>query len=119
MEDKISEHSHHFLFSLLVDRVIPEFSNCPNDITQQANFNQNFVTINWPEPTASDNVPGTINVVRTMGSASGSSFPAGQSTTITYTATDAAGNIAICSFTITITRPGKGKPSRVCVLVHS
>src|SRR6185503_12292687 len=48
--------------------------------------------------TASDNCPG-VTVVCTP--ASGSCFPVG-TTTVTCTATDASGNTATCSFTVTV-----------------
>ncbi|MGA1780818.1 MAG: HYR domain-containing protein, partial [Planctomycetota bacterium] len=55
----------------------------------------------WTAPTASDNCPG---VVLTSTHNPGDSFTAGV-TTVTYTATDAAGNAATSSFTITVTDP--------------
>ncbi len=50
--------------------------------------------------TGTDNCPGVV-VTRTAGPASGSAFPVG-TTTVTHTATDAAGNVSTCSFTVTV-----------------
>ena len=51
--------------------------------------------------TATDNVTPSITPVRTAGLASGSAFPIGI-TTVTHTATDAAGNVSTASFTVTV-----------------
>jgi predicted extracellular nuclease len=54
--------------------------------------------VTFPDPTASDNCPGvTVACVPP----SGSTFPAG-TTTVTCTATDASGNTASCSFTVSV-----------------
>ena len=53
----------------------------------------------WTEPTATDD---TGFVILTSTHDSGGTFPIG-ATTVTYTATDAAGNEATCSFVITVT----------------
>jgi uncharacterized delta-60 repeat protein len=55
-------------------------------------------TLNYPPPVVSDNLPGATFVCAPP---SGSCFPVG-STTVSCTATDAAGNTASCSFTITV-----------------
>jgi hypothetical protein len=54
--------------------------------------------VSWVAPVASDNCPG---VVLTSSHAPGATFPKGV-TTVTYTATDAAGLTATCSFTVTV-----------------
>ena len=56
---------------------------------------------NYAEPTVSDNCPGST-IVRTAGLAPGSAFPAETTSTITYTATDAAGNTATCTFNVRV-----------------
>jgi hypothetical protein len=57
----------------------------------------------WSAPSASDNCPGSVTVAQTAGLTSGSCFPVGTST-VTYKATDAKGNMATCSFTVTVTK---------------
>ncbi|MCB0519110.1 MAG: HYR domain-containing protein, partial [Saprospiraceae bacterium] len=48
-----------------------------------------------------------LNISQTGGPASGSTFPIGN-TTVTYSATDACGGTATCSFTVTVEAPGGG-----------
>ncbi|MBK7233184.1 MAG: HYR domain-containing protein [Saprospiraceae bacterium] len=57
--------------------------------------------VSWTAPTASDNCPGVTLAVDPV-NANGSFFPVG-STLVTYTATDAGGRTAVCSFTVTVT----------------
>lgn len=56
--------------------------------------------VTYATPTATDNCP-SVTVAKTVGLASGSTFPIGVST-ITYKATDAAGLTASYTFTITV-----------------
>ena len=56
--------------------------------------------MNYTTPTATDN-SGDVSVALTSGLAPGEVFPVGI-TTVTFEATDAAGNKAECSFTITV-----------------
>lgn len=56
--------------------------------------------VNYTTPVAIDNCPG-VTTVRTAGLASGSTFPIG-TTVNTYTATDAAGHTATCTFSVTV-----------------
>jgi hypothetical protein len=76
----------------------PVINDCPSNISVFATSPSGAV-VNYTAPTASDNCSVVIN--RTAGLASGSLFPLG-TTTITYTATDAGGNIATCTFTVTV-----------------
>lgn len=55
-------------------------------------------TVNYPAPVVGDNLPGATFVCAPP---SGSCFPVG-TTTVSCTATDAAGNTASCGFTITV-----------------
>ncbi|MFN3299474.1 MAG: HYR domain-containing protein, partial [Sediminibacterium sp.] len=59
----------------------------------------NGAVVNYTLPTATDNCSGVINVTATP--ASGSVFPIG-TTTVTVTATDAAGNTSSTSFDVTV-----------------
>jgi gliding motility-associated-like protein len=81
----------------VVDQTAPVLSGCPSDITIAGNYSCGAV-VSWTPPTASDNcsiaafesthVPGAIFSVGT--------------TTVTYTATDGAGQTATCSFNVTV-----------------
>ena len=57
--------------------------------------------LTWQKPKATDNCAGTVTVEQIAGLPSGSQFPVGDNL-ITYRATDASGNTAEKSFTITV-----------------
>jgi hypothetical protein len=82
--------------------VTPETSppalTCPQNISQSTDPGQCSAIISFTTPTASDNCPGATVLCSPL---PGSSFLKG-TTTVTCTATDAAGNTAQCSFTVTI-----------------
>src|SRR5262249_52975155 len=79
----------------------PVFPNgCPANVTATASASCPFATgkvVTFPTPVATDNCGGQSDVCSPP---SGSTFPAG-TTTVTCTATDAAGNTAQCTFTVT------------------
>jgi hypothetical protein len=82
----------------VVDTQPPTLGTCPTAITAAApGAGASCVTVTFATPTASDNCPG---VTVACSPASGTCFPLG-TTTVTCTATDAAGNTASCSFTVT------------------
>jgi hypothetical protein len=83
--------------SVTGDLTAPEIS-CPGDLLS------NIPEVNYSLPTATDNCSSPM-VILQSGPASGGTFPEG-TTTVTYTATDAAGNITSCSFTVTINTSG-------------
>jgi HYR domain/Secretion system C-terminal sorting domain len=100
-------------FSIIVNKVInpcdndvdkPVFANCPADQILIADLGQSCKIANWSIPTATDNC-GIPTIVLTSSSTaatkSGDCFPIGK-TTLTYTATDAKGNKATCSFFIMV-----------------
>jgi hypothetical protein len=64
------------------------------------------MSIGWTPPTITDFCPGFTVTVNTDGMGNpyfpGYQFPVGTTTTVTYTATDAAGNSSTCSFTVTV-----------------
>ena len=84
--------------SCLLDLVKPVITGCPSDQISNMAGPGCTQAVTWIPPTASDNcavasfvashTPGTV-------------FPKG-TTTVTYTATDPAGNSSICSFNITV-----------------
>jgi len=79
----------------------PVFADVPDDISTGTDPGEDTAVVTWTAPTATDNVDGAVTPVQTAGPAPGSAFPLG-STTITYTATDTAGNVATASFTVTV-----------------
>ena len=70
--------------------------------------------VTYVAPVGTDNC--TVTTVRTAGLASGSNFPIGV-TTVTYKVTDASGNSAECSFTVTVSglAPSIVVPSTITV----
>jgi HYR domain/Ricin-type beta-trefoil lectin domain-like/Secretion system C-terminal sorting domain len=78
------------------DTVKPVFTNCPANIT--VTTTSNTAVAQWTAPKATDNctIP-TVSSTYVMGS----TFPVG-TTSVTYTAKDAANNISLCSFTVTV-----------------
>jgi hypothetical protein len=76
----------------------PIISNMPSNITIAAETDQAYATVTWTEPTAFDDF-GVASFTSTH--ASGSQFPLG-TTTVTYTARDAAGFQATASFDVTV-----------------
>ena len=91
----------------VADNTDPVISGCPGNISLSAGAGCDAVAT-WTAPTVSDNCSGaTISGDHN----SGDTFPLG-TTTVTYTATDAAGNTSICSFTVTVT--DNTPPNAVC-----
>ena len=83
------------------DAQAPMIAGCPGNIGPVAmDAGVCGAVASWTAPTVNDNCPGAT-IVQTAGPSSGSLFPAGV-TTVTYTATDAAGSTATCSFTVTV-----------------
>jgi gliding motility-associated-like protein len=83
----------------VTDNEAPVIIACPADNSVSTDPLICGAVVNWTLPTANDNCPG---VTMTYTHNSGDLFPTG-TTTVTYTATDAAGNTATCSFDVTVT----------------
>src|SRR5207237_1077675 len=73
---------------------------CPADITQNTDTNACGAIVSYTAPVGTDSCPGS-STAQTAGLASGSLFPLGV-TTNTFVVSDAAGNTAACSFTVTV-----------------
>ena len=87
-------------FTVKVNDTQPPTITCPPNSTVTAGASCPLATstgVTYPPPVASDNCPGVTVVCVPP---SGSIFPVG-TTTVTCTATDASGNTATCSFTVT------------------
>lgn len=85
-------------FTVTVNDTEPPKIQCPNDITKANDPGECGAMVTF-HPTVTDNCPG---VTFSCSPASGSFFPVG-TTSVTCTATDASGNKATCSFTVTVT----------------
>ena len=80
-----------------VDTTPPTVISCPQAQTVPVPISTPSAIANWVEPTAVDDSGIMPTVV--MSHSSGSSFPVGV-TQVTYIFTDAAGNEALCQFTV-------------------
>ncbi len=82
----------------VTDTEAPSWSGVPTDIVASNAPGQCAATVPWTEPTASD----PCGVTQSSGDAvPGDLFPLG-TTVVTYSATDAAGNIGEASFSVTV-----------------
>lgn len=80
------------------DATPPTIMGCPSDITVAPNAPNCQATVSWTPPTAQDN----CSTPSLIGShAPGATFAFG-TTTVTYTATDAANNSTQCNFDVTV-----------------
>ena len=77
----------------------PPTITCPSNIVLEPTCPSGAIAT-YTAPVGQDNCPGA-NTTRTAGGASGTVFPIG-TTTVTYQVTDASGNTASCSFTVTV-----------------
>ena len=82
----------------VIDDTPPEITACPGNISNFADTSYCGTVLSWTPPIAADNCPGVV-ISSTHGP--GDLFPVGI-TTVTYTATDAAGLTAQCSFDIEV-----------------
>jgi hypothetical protein len=72
---------------------------CPSDLTVPNDEGQCSAIVTYPDPVPGDDCVGAVTIVCVP--PSGSIFPVG-TTTVNCTATDADGNTATCSFTVTV-----------------
>jgi MYXO-CTERM domain-containing protein len=84
-------------FTVTVRDTTPPAITCPADQTAEASSGAGAV-VSYPAATASDAVS---SATLTYSAGAGSAFPLGN-TPVAVTATDAAGNAAICTFTVTV-----------------
>jgi hypothetical protein len=94
----------------ITDAEDPVLSACPTNITVSNDLGACTAVVTFSAPAATDNCPG-VTVAQTAGLTSGSAFPLG-TTTVTFTATDAAGNNVSCSFDVTVN--DNEQPNAVC-----
>ena len=97
----IAGHEVHCSFTVTVTGLPPlTIAGCPSDITLETGSGAPTCdqTATWTPPTVTGPCPGLI-VVRNHDP--GDTFPIG-TTQVTYTATDASGGLATCSFNVTV-----------------
>ena len=85
----------------VVDNIVPVFLNCPTaNITVGNDVDKCGSNVFYLTPIAEDNC--FVTVVQTAGPLPGALFPVG-TTLVSYKATDPSGNMATCSWTVTVT----------------
>jgi hypothetical protein len=82
------------------DSELPVLVGIPANITVSTDTGMPTALVTWAMPTATDNAPG-VTLRQTEGPARGAAFPIGV-TRVTYVASDAAGNNASATFTVTV-----------------
>ncbi len=87
-------------FTITVNDAQPPSIACPANIGVESDASCAGANVSWPAPAISDNCPGAV--LFSSSPAPGSFFPIG-TTPVTLTARDAAGNMASCSFAVTVT----------------
>lgn len=105
-------------FNVTIQDTTKPTISCPSNIIADNSLGSCGAIVNYTAPTANDNCPGVL-----VGSvpASGSFFPVGV-TTVTATATDAAGNQQTCTFSVTVNdteKPTVSCPGPITVSVPS
>ena len=94
--DSIKVEFSHICCTADVDP--PDFMSCPSDIRASINENSSAL-VNWTFPVATDNSNQAPQITVSPAGAT-SPYTFSLSTLITYTATDASGNKAECSFKV-------------------
>ena len=90
---------HSTLFFAESQDIIPPTVTCPPDQQVTVEDNKQSAIVDYPPATAEDNRGATVAI--TYSRPSGSAFSVGTSV-VKVTATDEAGNIAHCKFTVTV-----------------
>ncbi|XP_071814131.1 uncharacterized protein [Apostichopus japonicus] len=88
------------LWFIIEDTVPPTISGCPNDMSAVIELGTQTAVVGWTEPTATD-ISGTV-VLTSRSNGPGESFSIGM-TTVVYLFSDETGNVASCSFLVTVT----------------
>ncbi|MBL7969703.1 MAG: HYR domain-containing protein, partial [Prolixibacteraceae bacterium] len=107
-------HTHDYVHTVTVNDIILPVISCPGDQTLPSDWNQTYATVSLIAPTYSDNCTAAANISITWTMSGATTQPTTSgiipspyqfnsgSTVVTYTAEDACGNKASCSFTITV-----------------
>ena len=94
------------------DFAAPEFDPCPLDIERHADLERDSTRVSFPVIRAQDAYDGAdVTPVQVSGQLSDSLFSIGR-TEQEYTATDAAGNVARCSFVVHVLGESLAAPHR-------
>ena len=100
-------NSGHIVLNCVIHsagEAIPLNVSFPEDISVTVPFGTPNTTVTWAEPTTNDTL-GTVILSKTI--ESGSSFPTGQTTAVTYTFTRPTGNSFTRTFQVTVVELSK------------
>ncbi|KAJ8020442.1 Hyalin [Holothuria leucospilota] len=86
--------------TLVVDNLPPSITYCPTDFILEPDPVTGEAVATWTLPLVEDDT--SVVFLLNEPPSSGSSFPAGSTTEITYVYSDISGNVASCSFSITV-----------------
>lgn len=89
----------YFIFSALVDVIEPTINGCSDDIIIDVISGSSGEIVVFPVPTATDNSGSVTLIDHTHDT--GDFFPLGV-TEVSYVFGDPSGNVAVCSFLITL-----------------
>jgi hypothetical protein len=95
-----NDTSNHITVTTIVDNIEPEIS-CPTNIIVSLDPDVCSMNIIFPLATATDNCSNATDITIVSDINSGSNFPVG-TTTVTYRATDSAGNTDECTFEVIV-----------------
>src|SRR5207237_6472607 len=87
-------------FTVTVTHSQPPVISCPTNIVANVDAGLCSAVVTYTAPVGTDNCAGAVTT-QTGGLTNGAAFPVGV-TTNTFVVTDAAGNTATCSFTLTV-----------------
>src|SRR5207244_3249363 len=87
-------------FTVTVNDSEPPVIACPTNIVANVDASLCSAVVTYSAPVGTDSCAGAVTT-QTGGLASGSAFPVGVTTNV-FLVTDAAGNTATCSFTVTV-----------------
>ncbi|XP_072017009.1 hyalin-like [Amphiura filiformis] len=93
------------------DTTPPTITFCPSDVTVEVKSGITSAVATWIEPTATDNVT-LVNLSTVMSHTSGTTFNLG-TTPVVYNISDAAGNMATCTFNVIVTAAGDTTPPTI------
>ncbi|NP_999830.1 egg bindin receptor 1 precursor [Strongylocentrotus purpuratus] len=85
-------------FVVVSDNEIPVISGCPSDQNVATDIGNATAVVTWTPPTATDN---SVNQTLTSTNNPGDDFPIGNNT-VTYSASDDAGNTETCTFFVVV-----------------
>ncbi len=86
--------------TILVDTDAPTILGCPGDINTSTELGSFGKTVFWEEPTVFDESGNVVLLYKSH--KIGDTFTHG-STLVTYMFTDSTGNLAVCTFEVTVT----------------